>query len=423
MRCRRSAKEIAHDPIRMTRHDTTAIFQWLLDGARSASDMQDLLATLCDRLLGCGIPIWRVGLFVLTLHPQIMGIRFLWKIGTGVEVGPAPFEAFQSEDFLRSPVMRVRDTGIALRRRLADRKCPIDFTVIRELQAEGATDYIAVPLPAADGGTHAATFTTRQPDGFTDSQIASLDSLVAPLARVIENRTLQRTASALLDTYVGNHAGARILAGQIRRGDSATIDAAIWLSDMRGFTGLADRLPPQTLIDLLNRYFDCQVPAILAHGGEVLKFMGDGLLSIFAISPGGGNAREVCQTALSAACEARTAILGSFGAGGDPSSDAIRFGLALHVGQVSYGNIGSQNRLDFTCIGPAVNLAARIEKLAGKLGRSILASDEFAHHVPSRFEPAGQFVLPGFGTARAVFGLKDEAHPEHLPPSPSKSAP
>jgi adenylate cyclase len=262
-----------------------------------------------------------------------------------------------------------------------------------------------------DGSVHGATFTTRHPGGFTDAQIAVLESVVAPLARVAENRTLQRTATTLLDTYVGNHAGARILAGQIRRGDTTTINAAIWLSDMRGFTSRADHLPPPTLVDLLNRYFDCQVPAIQRHGGQILKYMGDGLLAIFAIAPNGDNTHEICDTALAAACEARAAIATSFSAKGGDSGHGLRFGLALHVGEVLYGNIGSGNRLDFTCIGPAVNLAARIEKVSGEIGRTILASEEFARHFPSRLAPVGEFVLRGFETARTVFGLADEAGP------------
>jgi adenylate cyclase len=388
--------------------DTSEVVDWLVDGARSASELDGVLGRLCDRLLDCGIPIWRAGLFVLTLHPQIMGQRFLWRPGAPVDVNNAPFEAFQAEDFRHSPVRRVIDTGVSLRRKLADTYCPIDFAVIRDLQAQGATDYLAVPLLFADGAVHGATFATKEPRGFTDAQIAALESVVAPLTRVAENRTLQRVARTMLDTYVGNQGGSRILAGHIRRGDVDTINAAIWLSDMRGFTLLADRLPPQTLLDLLNRYFDCQVPSILDHGGEVLKFMGDGLLAIFAVAPGGENVRDVCDAALAAARAARIAIA-SFGAPHEHGLEGVRFGLALHLGQVLYGNIGSGNRLDFTCIGPAVNLAARIEKLTGKLGRTILASDEFARHCPSEFVPVGDFDLAGFASAQAVFGLEDES--------------
>ena len=381
------------------------VVEWLTDGAPATSDTRELVAELCDRLVGCGIPVWRFGLFVLTLHPQIMGQAFLWKPGAGVEVRSASFETFETEAFPQSPVRRVIDTRASLRRKLGEASCPIDFDVTRDLRAQGATDYLAVPLFFANGAVHGATFAPRQPGGFTAAQTAAIKSVIAPLARVAENRLLARTASILLDTYVGNNAGSRILAGQIRRGDTATIHAAVWLSDMRGFTRLADRLPPQTLVDMLNRYFDCQLPAIAKHGGEVLKFIGDGLLAIFPIAAGGENARDVCHNALAAAHEARAAIASS-----NPIEGGVRFGLALHVGEVLYGNIGSGNRLDFTCIGPTVNLAARIEKLTSELGRAILASDEFARHCSSQFVPVGEFELRGFGIARAVFGLADEAN-------------
>jgi adenylate cyclase len=393
--------------------DARAIADWLVDGARSAADTQHVLGELCDRLLCCGFPIWRVGLFLLTLHPHIMGQRFLWKTGSAVDVASAPFEAFQSDDFRNSPVRRVIDSGLSVRRRLSEKDCPIDFSMLGKLREEGVTDYLAVPLFFADSAVHGATFATQKPSGFTDTQIATLESIAAPLARAVENRTLRRTASALLDTYVGNKGGTRILAGQIRRGYADTIDAAIWMSDMRGFTTLADQLAPETLLDLLNRYFDCQVPSILDRGGEVLKFMGDGLLAVFLLEPGGANATEACNAALSAARDARVAVarlsrrLESRGilAGG---LRGLRLGVALHLGQVLFGNIGSRNRLDFTCIGPAVNLAARIEKLTGKLGRTILASDEFARQCPSEFVAVGEFDLAGFASTRKVFGLQDE---------------
>ena len=149
------------------------VVEWLTDGARPALDTREVAAELCDRLLGCGIPVWRFGLFVLTLHPQIMGQAFLWKPGVGVEVISASFETFETEAFRQSPVRRVIDTRASLRRKLGGENCPSDFDVTRELKAQGATDYLAVPLFFASGGVHGATFATQQPDGFTDAQIAA----------------------------------------------------------------------------------------------------------------------------------------------------------------------------------------------------------------------------------------------------------
>jgi len=386
----------------MPTHEIRAVVDWLIDGARSAPLPQQVLAQLSERLVACGIPLWRVAVFVRTLHPNVMGRRLLWRPDAEVEVTEAAYELLETELFRDSPIARVYQTGEAIRRKLADPDCPDDFPVLADLRAEEVTDYLASPLVFSNGDIHAVTCTTRQPGGFTDAQMAGIEAIMTPLARVAEIRGLRRMASNLLDTYVGHDAGERILAGHIRRGDIEEIHAAIWLSDMRGFTALADGLPPRVLIDLLNRYFDCQVPVILDHGAEVLKFMGDGLLAIFAIA---GDEAEMCKRALAAArqAQANVAELAS------SAMPGLSFGLALHIGEVLYGNIGSGNRLDFTCIGPAVNFAARIEKLTGQLGRAILASEEFARHAPGEFAALGEFTLPGFSAAQEVFGLADEA--------------
>ena len=378
-----------------------AAVDWLIDGARSAVQPQDVLSQLCDRLVACGIPLWLVAVFVNTLHPQIIGRRFIWRPGADVEIAEGRFGLFDTAEFRENPVARVYATRTAIRRRLADPGCVMDFPILQELRADGVTDYLALPLFFTDDSIHLVTCTTRQPGGFTDAQIAGIEAIMTPLARVAEIRAWRRNASTLLDTYVGHDAGERILAGRIHRGDIEEIHAAIWLSDMRGFTALSDRQPPRVLIDLLNRYFDCQVPVILDHGAGVLKFMGDGLLAIFTIA---SDEAEVCKCALAAARQAQTNIAEL----SRSAMPGLRFGLALHIGDVLYGNIGSGNRLDFTCIGPAVNFAARIEKLAGELGRGILASGEFAQHCPGEFTALGEFTLPGFSAAQAVFGLEDE---------------
>jgi adenylate cyclase len=361
---------------------------------------------LCQRLVACGIPLWRVAVFVRTLHPDIMGRRFMWRPDAAVEVSSAPYAVVESDEFRKSPVMHVYETGATLRRRLADPNCPMDFAILNDFIADGVTDYVAAPLHFMNGEIHVATWTTQAPGGFTPRQIAGLEAITAPLARVAEIWALRRVGGTLLDTYVGRHAGARILAGQIRRGDTEAIHAAIWLSDMRGFTALADRLAPQLLIDLLNRYFGAQVPAILERGGEVLKFMGDGLLAIFPVAPDDANANIACANALAAARDARERISAL-----SPPADArnVRFGLALHLGDLLYGNIGGESRLDFTCIGPAVNLAARLEKLAGELGRAILASADFAQRCPGELTPVGEFSVKGFDAPQRVYGLPDEA--------------
>jgi adenylate cyclase len=387
--------------------DTKPIAGWLIDGARSAAGPDQVVAALCDRMVGAGVPLWRVAVFVRTLHPQVMGRRFSWRHGGGVDVAEARHDAIDTPELSDSVVSCVYDTGSGVRHLLSDGATHSDSALLAQLRREAATDFLALPLTFSDGSIHVATWATRQRGGFTAAQIAGIETILAPLARIAEILALRRTATNLLDTYVGHKTGERILSGHIRRGETQAIEAAIWLSDMRGFTARSDRLPPQVLIDLLNRYFDCQVPTITAHGGEVLKFMGDGLLAIFPIAGRASAIAKACASAIAAALAAR-ADVAELGTGASDLVERLRFGLALHVGEVLYGNIGSGNRLDFTCIGPAINLAARIEKLTGKLGRTILVSSEFARHCPDALTCVGEFEFAGFTAAQAVFGLVDE---------------
>jgi adenylate cyclase len=385
------------------------IVDWLMDGARSTPQSDRLLKKLCDDLCACGIPLWRVGVFVRTLHPDVFGRSFVWRPGADVVVSTAPHTIVGTDDYLKSPILTVYETGKPVRHRLAGPPPADESPFLRELRAEGVTDYVAVPMIFTDGSIHCATWSTREADGFSEDHRAAVRMIIPPLARIAEIRALQRTAGNLLDTYVGNNAGSRILAGQIRRGHADRIHAAIWLSDMRGFTTLSDRLPSETIVEVLNRYFDCQVPKVLEHGGEVLKFMGDGLLAIFPIASDDSDLAPVCGRVLEAAHAARAEMAAFNAAEGGNLGHTLRFGLALHVGEVLYGNIGAAGRQDFTCIGPAVNLAARFEKIAAQLGRTVVASAKFAQQCPAEMEEIGQFSVAGFAAAQNVYGLRDEA--------------
>jgi len=386
--------------------DLKQISDWLIGGARSAVSPSSMMAQFCERLVAAGLPLWRVGLFVRTLHPDILGVNFIWKPGAEVAVGTADFDVLDSPEYQNSPLAIVFGEGREVRHRLDDPESR-RFPFLDDMRIEGVTDYIALPLHATDGSAHATSWTTRQPDGFSDEQLNGLRSLMPPLARLVEIVNQRRRASMLLDTYVGNRAGERILGGQIRRGHTETMHAAIWLSDLRGFTALSDRLPPETVVDILNRYFDCQVPAIRGHGGEVLKFMGDGLLAVFPIEQGDRDIEQVCARVLDAARESRANVEALRYPIGD-THERFRFGVALHVGKILYGNIGGGNRLDFTCIGPAVNLAARLEKIAGRLHRTVVASAGFAGVCADGWIDLGEFPIAGFSKAERVYGLADE---------------
>jgi adenylate cyclase len=404
----------------MNASDLQKLAEWLIDGARTAPSPPRMMAETCERLVAAGLPLWRVGIFVRTLHPDIIGRNLIWRQGAEVVVGTANYDMLGSPEFLSSPLAIVFREGREVRA-LLDGPDGKRFPLFDDLREEGVTDYIALPLVHIDGSFHASSWTTKQPGGFTDEQLVGLRSLMAPLARLVEIMRWRRTASVLLDTYVGNRAGERILGGQIRRGHGYTMNAAIWLSDLRGFTALSDRLPAETVVDILNQYFDCQVGAIRTHGGEVLKFMGDGLLAVFPIDEYVGDVRKVSTQVVEAVRESRANVEALQYPIGD-TAEHFRFGVALHVGRILYGNIGGGDRLDFTCIGPAVNLAARLEKIAGRLHRTVVASRAFADACPGGWTDLGEFPIAGFSKPERVYGLLDETSDAEVAGAPLHSS-
>jgi adenylate cyclase len=383
------------------------LIKWLESGALTPVEV---LSGTCERLTAAGVPLWRVGAFVRTLHPDAFGRSFVWRPGADVVINTAGFDLPDSPEFKRSPLALLYASGREVRYRLDDPESR-RFPLFDDMREEGVTDYIALPLHFTDGSTHATSWTTRAPGGFSDEHLASLRTVVQPFARLAEIFAMRRTATALLDTYVGNRAGERIWAGQIRRGHAEAMQAAIWLSDLRGFTALSDRLAARAVVNILNQYFDCQVPAIRKHGGEILKFMGDGLLAVFPIDKDGGDLGAVCARVLEAAREARASVEAMRYPAGE-GDERFRFGVALHIGEILFGNIGGMSRLDFTCIGPAVNLAARLEKIAGKLSRTVVASAAFAGVCRDGWTELGEFPIAGFSKTQRVFGLRDEATAE-----------
>lgn len=381
--------------------DVSSICQWLIDGAPGTDGPAAVVGRMCEDLVHAGVPVERVGAFIRTLHPHIMGRRFLWTPGQPVRVSEAPYSVLRTQDFKTSPFAAVITTGQTFRRRFAEHPPAPTDNVLGPLAADGFTDYVAVPLKFMSGELHAITYATRAVDGFSDEHVTALHRVAVPLSRLAEILALRRMAANLLNTYVGHDAGERILAGKIQLGDIETIQAVIWFSDLRGFTALSGSVEPNALIHTLNEVFDCQVTAIQQHGGEVLKFMGDGLLAIFPTETA-TNRSEVCNRALDAANDAFKALEATNLKRVERGDKAVQFGLALHIGEVAYGNIGGANRLDFTCIGTAVNLAARLEGLTGQLKRDIVVSSAFASQTSRPMETIGSFSLKGVTTPVVV---------------------
>ena len=308
----------------------------------------------------------------------------------------APYAVLESDLFKNSPVGEVYRTSKPVRLRLCDPDFQSDYNIVEDLRAEAASDYVIQPLFFSNGEIHAISWSTQRPGGFSDDELAAFDAVAPPFARATEIYCLRRTAVTFLDTYVGHGAGARILSGHIKRGDVQEIDAVILAADLRGFTGYTASHDGAQVVERLNAFFDILVAPITERNGEVLKFTGDGLLAIFPFERE-ADLGQRCRDALNAAQDAIEALTGAPG-----TDEVIRCGIALHPGRVLFGNVGSDSRLDFTAIGEAVNMAARLEAVAGELGRGILVSAEFADAEGGDYEAVGEFKLKGFDGERKV---------------------
>ena len=384
-----------------------AIAGWLLEHGRRIAAPEELLDQLCQRLIDQGVPIDRVGLHSRTLHPQVSGTRVLWRRGVQriEETAYRRDDESLGEAYRTSPLKAVYDSGRPIRRRLEGAAAVLDFPVLAELRDEGLTDYLVMPLISIDNEARSLTsWGSRRPGGFGDLDIATIAGVLPAFAALAEIHERRRMTSTLLDTYLGSDAGRRVLGGQIRRGDGVTIAAALWFCDLRDFTGLSDELPGDAVIGLLNDYFACMAGPVQARGGEVLKFIGDAMLAIFPIHDDLDRDRA-CHTALATAIAALEALDALNAERVTQQKPALRIGLALHTGSVMYGNIGAPNRLDFTVIGPAVNLVTRIESLCKPLGRRLLASARFASPCGSQLVSIGRHALKGIAEPQQIFTL------------------
>lgn len=378
------------------------LVRWLIEGARDGRGLADLFAGYCERLAALpGSPVWRATLGLETLHPEESGTALIWVAGDEElrRTEKARAGVLANPSYLASPTRIVDETDRSYRRRLEGDLG--DLPLLEELRAEGATDYLMLPLPFLDRTrTAVMSFATREPAGFDDAALAVLADAAALLSPYAERVVLRRIAVDLLAAYLGPTAGRRVFAGQVERGEVVTIEAAVWFCDLRGFTAISEATPRREVVNLLNRWFDVVGAGVEAGGGEILKFMGDGLLAVFPVD---GDPAATCDRALDAAAvaaEGTAALNAELAAEGRAP---LAFGLALHLGEVEFGNIGARHRLDFTAIGPAVNHASRIEGLTKVLGEPVLASAGFAAETTRPMRLVGRHALRGIEASSEVF--------------------
>ena len=381
------------------------IIRWLINETREERFMENIFAALCNRLQTAGLPLKRASLHLQIQHPQWLGGRITWSDGMQVaEIVRVDHEVRERAEYIGSPAQEIHDGASVVRENLeCDPARGRRHAIFDELRSMGLTDYVAWPIYHTLGKRHFATFATDRSGGFTDAHLADLSSLLPVLALVSEIRVKNRLTRTLLDTYVGSHAGELILAGATRRGSGVTVRAAIMICDLRDFTRISDIWPRDDVIDLLNGYFDAVSEPLSRRGGEILKFMGDGLLAIFPLSE-----PKACANLLHAVAEAHQAMTALNESNRELGRVPLNYGVGIHVGDVMYGNIGSRSRLDFTVIGPAVNLASRLEALTKQLGRSVVISRDFADQVKGEFnlEAVGKHSVRGFSDPIELFAYQ-----------------
>ena len=391
------------------------VADWLMNEALGETEVEALVEGCCERLRAAGIPIIRAFLTFGTLHPLFQAIGLTWHREEGLKsVGFR--HGVRGEGWKRSPFYHMIETGIPyLRRRLSGPQAVLDFSVLNEFQDSGGTDYLAYHVRFSDEENFQTyehgmigSWITDRPSGFGDQDIHALLRIQSRLAVTCRMRIKDQIARNILHAYLGPSAGRQVLSGQIKRGDGETIHAVIWYCDLRNSTPMADAMPPAEFLAVLNAYFECTAGAVLAHGGDVLRFIGDAVLAIFPIRKGKVTARQACQSALAAAHEAEKRLAKVNRQRKKKKKQALAYGLGLHVGDVMYGNIGVPERLEFSVIGPAANEVARIEGQTKELGRRVLVSSEFTKHLKADWVPMGSPELKGVKNPIEVYGLPGE---------------
>lgn len=401
----------APKPQRSDTAPANPLVSWIVEQAWRAPSTPELLDALAGALRDADFPLWRARLLIQTLNPLLFATGFTWQIG---EVGIAQFQATHagqnSPQYQDSPFAAIINGEGGIRRRLQGPAAQIDFPVLHELVAEGATDYVAVPMKFSDGQINILVLVSDATDGFTTEQLGHLYEILPNLSRLLEAHAQRASSLTLLKTYLGQSAGHMVMDGLVKRGDAKELPAVIWLTDLRDSTVLAESLSKEDYLAALNDYYDCVAGAVVDHGGDVLKFIGDAVLAIFpfedtsGLSGPSGDESSAVDKALAAADEAltRIAVINTERVSRD-SGPPLKFGTGLHCDTLTFGNVGTPGRLDFTVIGSGVNKTARIAALCKELDTAIVVSEAIAGHTKMPLTSLGRHTLRGFAAPQELF--------------------
>jgi len=393
----------------------TALCEWIAEAGLAGLSETATLEGFCERALQVGLPLARANVVIDTLHPVYEGRAFVWKCKTRktslTEFGRGTVDMHRWES---SPYYYLELSGESVLRRRLTADTEKEFPIFPELRADGLTDYVAITNRFAAEGIVGdmdcvySSWATDAPAGFGDADVTDLCRLMPLLALTLKAASLARIAGTLVETYLGRDAGRRVLAGGIARGVTDRIEAVLWFSDLRSYTRISDSAAPDEIIPLLNDYADAIISAIHEHGGDVLKLMGDGTLAIFTVE----NRSEACRAALAAAHDARRTVAAVSHRRAETNLPMTDMYLGLHIGEVFYGNIGSEERLDFTVVGPAVNEVSRIASLCRSVEQPLLVSSAFASALGasrSRLVSVGRYALRGVARPQDLYTLDPDS--------------
>jgi adenylate cyclase len=392
---------------------------WVIAAGLRGAGPAELLETTAEALSGAGVQVQRAFMGFRTLHPLYSGYGFVWR-RRGLAIEEEAFRRAQEPlpEYLDSPIYYILKNDLASFRIRLDRPGEVDFPLFAQFRAEGATEYFArtFAFPAPGQEPEQATqgviftWTTDRPGGFLGAEIGAMERILPLLALALRSISSQQIAESLLCTYIGQDAGRRVLSGEIDRGALQRRRAVILFEDLRGFTREADAAAPEDMVQALNAYLDAMGRPLLTRGGEILKFMGDGVLAVIGLDD---DEAAGCRAALDAARETLAAVRGLNRVRQSEGRPAMEVDIVLHVGELMYGNVGAVGRLDFTMIGPVVNEAARMEPMCRSLGRNVIASRAFfdvcAKDGRRELASLGPHALRDIAGERELFTLKDAA--------------
>lgn len=379
--------------------DKNDLITWLISQGRMLGDETQIVSRYCAGLQELGIPLSRVRIGQNYSNPLISAWGIIWT-PEGSRKYLVPNTIRVSSAWHGSPFEQVVTSRDCLRKRLLDLDLTAEHEVYSELREAGATDFLALPLEYGDGSVQGSSFTTDHPGGFSDAQVEIIESTRHALSSALEPIAMRESQKSLLQTYLGEGPALEIDNGNIKRGEHKSVSAAILFADLRGFTAKSEVWSEEKLLSIMGDYFDMVVTPIRGHGGDVLKFMGDGVLAIF---PAEDDPQTACRAAVSATSDALAQLEAYNRAARSEGEEQIEFVVGIDFGTVTFGNIGSPDRLDFTVVGSAVNVASRVQGLCKELGEQMLMTADVQRHLSLETESLGRHKLKGLGGAIEVF--------------------